>query len=92
MTERATGVLHPITDPEAGWELDHGLKVWMAHTDPLDWNDPSAGPFVALEGWDGQVVVIPRRLLAVLARGILAAHVDSARTDRWPPPAGGWSA
>lgn len=85
VTTPATGARHPITDPEGWWELDHGLKVGMARTDPTDWNDRAQGPFVVLEGWDGQTVVIPRRLLGVLARGLLAAHVDAARTDVWPP-------
>lgn len=84
MTDHATGAVHPITDTEHGWELGQGVQAWMAAIDPTGQHDPAAGPFVVLEGPDGQDVAVPRVLLGVLSRGIVAAHVDAARPDRWP--------
>lgn len=87
MTERATGARHPITDPEHGWEVSRDLHAWMAGTDPINTYTDDRGPFVVLEDQaDGTLIVVPNNLLAVLARGLIAAHVDSGRTDRWPPP------
>lgn len=86
MSDHATGARHPITasPTEPAWHLAGGLRSWMSDTDPTACHDPVAGPFVILEGPDGQDVAIPRNLLAVYARGILAAHVDAGRPDRWP--------
>ena len=80
-TEHATGARAPITDP-AGWEVVEGLTAWMVAKDRA-W-PPESGPFVILEGLSGDSIAIPRNALGVLARGLLAAHVDAARTDRWP--------
>lgn len=84
MAEHATGAVHPITDTATGWNLGHGLHAWMVAIDPTGLHDPALGPFVVLEGPDGADVTVPRALLAVLSRGIVAAHVDASRTDRWP--------
>lgn len=82
-TEHATGARAPITDPD-GWEVVDGIIAWMMPEDPTGIFQAELGPFVILEGPDGSVVAVPRDALAVLARGLLAAHVDAARTDRWP--------
>lgn len=86
MADHVTGARHPITagQSEPAWELGDGLQAWMSASDPATWFDPSHGPFVVLQAPDGQSISIPRRLIALLARGLMAAHVDAARPDRWP--------
>lgn len=84
MTEHATGARHPITDPAHRWELSRDLHAWMTAVDPSGTYTDDRGPFVAIEDQaEGSLVVVPNNLLALLARGLIAAHVDSGRTDRW---------
>ncbi len=77
------GAVHPILGgQENAWELTdtsdaEGIWAWMADTG-------TGEPSVILQGPDGEVH-IPRNRLAVLARGLLAAHVDAGRPDHWPP-------
>jgi hypothetical protein len=85
MTEHATGARHPITDnAEHPWEISYDLHAWMSGADPTGTYTDDRGPFVTLEdAAEGALIVIPNNLLALLARGLIAAHVDSGRTDRW---------
>lgn len=63
---------HPITlGPESAWTL-HG----DGPTATVAWQQPDGS--VILQGEDGEVAV-PRNLLALLARGLLAAHVHASR-------------
>jgi hypothetical protein len=84
--QRATGVRHPITDSaEHPWQLSRDLHAWMSAADPTGTYPTERGPFVTLEdAAEGTLLVIPNSLIATLARGLIAAHVDSGRTDRWP--------
>ena len=83
--QHATGAHHPITDPEHPWELPGGLRAWMAATDPQKVYPDRRGPFVILEEEnDGNVIVLPHNQTAILGRGLIAAHVEGCRSDRWP--------
>lgn len=84
--QRATGARHPITDSaEHPWELSQDLRAWMSGADPTGTYPDDRGPFVTIEDTaEGTLIVVPNNLLAGLSRGLIAAHVDSGRTDRWP--------
>lgn len=77
---------HPITDPDPeaqAWQWPAG-HAWMASQDPHGLYPDGDGPFVIVVGASGEAVTVPRTSLVALATALLAAHVDAARTDRWP--------
>lgn len=68
---QAHGALNPLAGSRAtgtAWEFAPGVWAWMV------------GPDVVLQGEDGDVT-IPGTHLAVLARSLLAAHVQNGRPE-----------
>lgn len=68
---------HPIAaGPGQPWEFAPGYFACM-------WQDDITpdGPHVVIDDPAGERMIIPRSTLAVLGRGLLAAHVDGSRPE-----------
>jgi hypothetical protein len=78
----ATGARHPIAfNPEA-------MDSWQV-TDQLSAFQKADGQVIISCRRSGGSVVVPREVLVVLARGLMAAHVNAGRLPRVDTPANG---